>query len=181
MFVLISFVGFLFPFVCFLLGSWGFTLWVNWLLRPTLGGKEVESWSKFVFVPLALATWIGGVLVSGVLIVLSPYSWGAYGWLPMDVVPWLDYILGWFVMFTVIHLIWALWRMQYVPRHELPGFWIAAMLIIIMVLVTGALLLVLTWYILPAAVFLLLGTITIIPTVGIQFRRTQLKREEFGV
>lgn len=141
----------------------------------------MERWSKLVFVPLALATWIGGVLVSGVLIVLSPYSWVAYGWLPMDVVPWLDYILGWFVMFAVVHLVWALWRMQYVLKHELPGFWIAAMLISILVFVTGALLMLLTPYVLSAAVFLLMGTITIIPMVGIQFKRNRQKKEEFAV
>ncbi|MFX1492185.1 MAG: hypothetical protein ACFFBU_07975 [Promethearchaeota archaeon] len=134
-----------------------------------------------VFVPLALAIWIGGAVASGVFSLFSPYSWWSYGRIPMDVIPWLDFILGWFVVFAVVHLVWALWRVQYVPRHELPGFWIAAMLIIITLLVSGALLLVLTWYILPAAVFLLLGTITIIPTVGIQFRRTQLKREELGI
>ena len=166
---------FFLPFVCILLGSWGFTWWVNWLLRPTLGGREVERWSKWLFVPLALATWIGGALVSGAVILLSPYSWVAYGWLPMDVIPWLDYILGWFVMFAVVHLVWALWRMQYVSKHELPGFWIAAMLIIIMVFVTGALLMLLTPYVLSTAVFLLMGTITIIPIVGIQLKRNQLK------
>lgn len=174
-------VTFLFPLVYFLLGSLGFIWWVNWLLRSTVGGKEVERRSRWLFVPLGLATWIGGVPVSGAFILLSPYSWNAYGQIPMDVIPWLDYIMGWFVVFAVVHLVWALWRMEYVPKHELPGFWIAAMLIIIMVLVTGTLLLSLTRYVLTAVVFLVIGTITIIPMVGIQLKRNQIKKEEFAV